>query len=158
MHHGQRKSPTGGRRHDKAESVETPWRLAHRLRASHPDSKGVENIWSDEEKTAEGVVTRIGQRTCPRGASESGNESGGGSDAMVVEGDLVPELRENCCSGRKPEDNTDRRKADFPRTCLTWKRSWACTEIRRYAWWKSISANGVPRYSCVIKLMSSARS
>ena len=39
LHHGQRKSPAGGRRHDRAESVETPRRLAHRLRASYPDSR-----------------------------------------------------------------------------------------------------------------------
>ena len=86
FHHGQRKSPAGGRRHDRAESVETPWRLAHRLRARHPDSNGVENFWNDEEQTTEGVVTTVGQRTCPTGASEGGNESGGGSDARVVEG------------------------------------------------------------------------
>ena len=75
------------------ESVESPWQLAHRLRASHPDSEGVENVWNDEEKTTEGVVTTVGQRTCPRGASEGGNVSGGGSDARVVEGDPVPQLR-----------------------------------------------------------------
>lgn len=87
--HGQRRSPAGGRRHDRAESVETPWRLAHRLRARHPDSDGVENVWNDEEQTTEGVVTTVGQRTCPTGASESGNESGGGSDARAVEGTRV---------------------------------------------------------------------
>ena len=65
----------------------------HRLRASRLDTEGVENVWNDEEKTTEGVVTTVGQRTCPRGASEGGSESSGGSDAMVVEGDLVPELR-----------------------------------------------------------------
>ena len=34
----------------------------------------------------ESVVTTVGQRTCPVEASEGGNESGGGSDAMAVEG------------------------------------------------------------------------
>ena len=86
LHQGQRKSPAGGRRHDRAESVETPWRLAHRLRARHPESDGVENVWNDEEQTTEGVVTTVGQRTCPTEASEGGNESGDGSDAMAVEG------------------------------------------------------------------------
>ena len=91
-----RKSPTGGRRHDRAESVETPWRLAHWLWASHPDSEGAEKVWNDEEKTTEGVVTMVGQQTCLRGVNEGGNESCGGSDAMVVEGDLVAELQEDC--------------------------------------------------------------
>ena len=87
LHHGQRKFPAGGRRrHDRAESVETPWRLAQRLRASHPDSDGVENVWNDEEQTTEGVVKTVGQRTYTIGASEGGNESSGGSDAMAVEG------------------------------------------------------------------------
>ena len=81
--------PAGGKRHGGAESVETSWNLAHRLRARHPDSDGVKNVWNDEEQTTEGVVTTVGQRTCPIGASEGGNESGGGtggSDAMAVEG------------------------------------------------------------------------
>ena len=86
FHHGQRKSQAGGRRHDRAQSVETPWCLAHRLRARHPDSDGVENVWNDEEQTTEGVVTTVGKRTCPTGASEGGNESGGGPDAMTVKG------------------------------------------------------------------------
>ena len=30
--------------------------------------------------------TTVSQRTCPIGASEGGNEGGGGSDAMAVEG------------------------------------------------------------------------
>ena len=53
----------------------------------------------------------VAQRTCPIGASEGENESGGGSDAMAV-------------------DDLDRHKADFPRTCLSWKRSWAGTGLR----------------------------
>ena len=51
MHQGQRKSPAGSRRHDRAEGVETLWRLANRLRARHPDSDGEENVWNDEEQT-----------------------------------------------------------------------------------------------------------
>ena len=86
FHQGQRKSRAESRRHDRAESVETPWSLAHRLRARHPDSDGAENVWNDEEKTTEGVVTSVGQRTCPIGVSEGGNESGGGSNAMAVGG------------------------------------------------------------------------
>ena len=86
LHQGQRKSPAGGRRHERAESAETPWRLAHRLRARHPDSDGVKNVWNDEAQTTKGVETTVGQRTCPTGASKGGNESGGGLDAMAVEG------------------------------------------------------------------------
>ena len=86
LHQGQRKSRAGGRRHDRSESGETPWRLAHRLRARHPDSDGVENVWNDEEQNTEGVVTTVGQRACLIGPSEGGNESGDGSDAMAVEG------------------------------------------------------------------------
>ena len=41
---------------------------------------------NDEEQTTKGVETTVGQRTCPIGASEGGKESGGGSDAMAVEG------------------------------------------------------------------------
>ena len=62
----------------------------HRQRARHPDSDGVENVWNDEEQMTEGVVMTVAQRTCPIGASEGGNESAGGSDAMAVEGARVP--------------------------------------------------------------------
>ena len=49
----------------------------------------MENVWNDEERTTEGVVTKVGQRKCPTGASVGGNESGGGWDATAVEGARV---------------------------------------------------------------------
>ena len=69
--------------------AETSLRLAHRLQARHPDRGGVENAWNEKRMT-ESVVTTVGQRTCPVEASEGGNESGGGSDAMAVESVGVP--------------------------------------------------------------------
>ena len=45
-------------------SVETALRLAHRLRARHPDRDGVENVWNEERMT-ESVVATVGQRICP---------------------------------------------------------------------------------------------
>ena len=56
MHQGLRKFPAGSRRHDRTESVETPWRLVHWLRARHPDGDREENVWKDEEQTTEGIV------------------------------------------------------------------------------------------------------
>ena len=44
------------------------------------------NVWNDGEQTTEDVVTTVGQWTCSIGASEGGNKSSGGSDAMAVEG------------------------------------------------------------------------
>ena len=55
LHHGQRNPPAGGRQHDRAESVETLvlrqcWCLAHWLRDGHPDSEGVESVWTMSKK------------------------------------------------------------------------------------------------------------
>ena len=49
-------------------------------------------------------------------------------------------------------------EADFPITCLSWKRSWTGTEIRDRRGGSRLRRTEFLRYSCVIKLVASVRS
>ena len=80
----------GGRRHDRAENVETPWRLAHRLLARHPHSDGVENVWNDEGQTTEGVVTTVGSGHARLGRVRVGTRAAVGQMPWLWR---VPKLR-----------------------------------------------------------------